>query len=278
MKVNINDYFEKNPTKEVSLIKELKDSYNSITLKKNQRDTLYKLIDWSVEFKQIPDQKPSKKISELPAEEQILPLLQKWLKNYIKYLQTPINARPAKKLADKDIVEDPALAHILSSHYTFVKKETLGQVDIQKALQMHQILMTIENIQGHFLEAYIASILCKKPYNFIWCEGQTIIAADFCKRIFVNKIPELMLIQIKNKYNTENSSSSKIRENTPIAKWHRLGKKKNGNKKSTPSYKWSKLNTIIEDITGSNPNFNEKAYLAYLEKVIKKNPKVLFNE
>lgn len=129
--------------------------------------------------------------------------------------------------------------------------------EIKQYINSHQILIAIENIQGHLLEEYLASVLCKQEFGFIWCDGKTIKAADFCKRVIVEGKPQLILIQREDKYYTENSSSSKIRDNTPIKKWYRLGKLKDENQKNKPSYKWCLLNNIVEDITNKNPELNE---------------------
>ncbi|NEW00668.1 SinI family restriction endonuclease [Bacillus megaterium] len=235
------------------------------------------LIDWAVEFEQIPDQKPSAAIKALSEEDQILPLLQKWLKNYVKSLTSPVSLRHAKPLSEKDTVEDPALAHMLSTHYKEINKVVMNPPIVKQNLESHQLLMAIENIQGHLLEDYIASVICQPLYGFIWCDGQTIKAADFCKRIVVDNTPELKLIQIKNKYNTENSSSSKIRKDTPIEIWHRLGKKKDSTGKNIPVYRWDELNQTVQEITQHNPKLNEQAYFDFLEGVIKRNPKIFYN-
>ena len=96
--------------------------------------------------------------------------------------------------------------------------------------------MSAENIQGNLLEEYIASKV--RPYGFLWCDGNIVRAVDFC-----NTDGSCML-QIKNKSNTENSSSSNIREGTSIEKWYRLGTRtRNGVK--TPDYKWETLNDLI---------------------------------
>ncbi|NLR46309.1 SinI family restriction endonuclease [Priestia megaterium] len=276
MNVNINEFFNLHPSEKEGIINQLKEEYRA-NLTSEQREKLNTLIDWAVEFEQIPDQKPSNAIKALPKKDQILPLLQKWLKNYIKSLNSPASLRHAKPLSEKDTVEDPALAHMLSTHHKEINKVIMNPAKVKQNLESHQILMAIENIQGHLLEDYIASVICQPLYGFIWCDGQTIKAADFCKKTVVNNTPELKLIQIKNKYNTENSSSSKIREDTPIEIWHRLGKKKDSTGKNVPVYKWDELNQIVEEMTQHNPNLNEKAYFDFLEEVIRKNPKIFFN-
>lgn len=274
--VNINDYLDANPEKKEPIITQLKSHYFTY-LGPIQQSNLNKLIDWAVEFKQIPDQKPSKNISALPLGQQIPHLLIKWLSNYIANLNAPLSSRQAKPISEKDTVEDPALAHMLSSHYEVVHKSSMKKEEIEQNLNSHQILMAIENIQGHLLEEYIASVICSPPYGFIWCDGQTIKAADFCKRIVVNNEPQLSLIQIKNKYNTENSSSSKIRGDTPIKIWFRLGKKRHTNGKNIPDYKWEELNKTVENITGKNPKLNEADYLDFLKDIITKNAQIFYN-
>ncbi|BBI30766.1 SinI family restriction endonuclease [Cohnella abietis] len=276
MAININDFFDLNLDKKENIITELKKKYSFLTPK--QQTNLYQLIDLAVEFKQIPDQIQSKDISALPLEKQILPLLQKWLNNNVNSITTRNNARLAKPFSDKDTVEDPALAHMLSTYFKVDNYDLTGDCGVEQHLQSHQILMAIENIQGHLLEEYIASVICGDPFNFLWCDGQTIKAADFCKRIDIHGEPSLLrLIQIKNKYNTENSSSSKIREDTPIVIWYRLGKKKI-DKKNVPDYKWDDLNNAVEGITGHNPDLSEEKYLNFLENIITHNPKIFYNE
>jgi hypothetical protein len=63
-------------------------------------------------------------------------------------------------------------------------------------------------------------------------------AIDFCNT------DGSLLLQIKNKSNTENSSSSYIREGTTIEKWYRLGTKTRGGIK-LPDYKWDILNDLV---------------------------------
>ncbi|MCI2255776.1 SinI family restriction endonuclease [Domibacillus sp. PGB-M46] len=276
--VNLNHLLDSIPQKKEDIINDLKEFYAG-DLTKDQQLTLNTLIDWIVEFKYIPAQKPSKNISEKPLDEQVLPLLKKWLSNYINSLKNPLANRKAKPLSEKDIVKDPALGYMLSLYYEIVSGRPVEGEDIEQALQAHQILMAIEYVQGNFLEGYIASVICKDPYNFIWCDGQTLKAADFCKRIVgEGGQPELKLIQVKNKHNTENSSSKTVRNNTTIEYWFRLGKRTGKNKNNIPVYKWDKLSKMVEDITGHNPKLNEEDYIGFLKDIISKNPYVLYNQ
>src|SRR6202453_1801536 len=65
----------------------------------------------------------------------------------------------------------------------------------------------------------------RSPYSesyyagWIWCSGTSVKAVDFIH--YDEKNNEWNLLQVKNRDNTENSSSSKIRDNTTIKKWFR---------------------------------------------------------
>ena len=60
----------------------------------------------------------------------------------------------------------------------------------------------------NLLEEYIS--ISVRPYSWIWCNGNVLRAIDFCSS------DGSILLQIKNKSNTENSSSSSIRTGTNI--------------------------------------------------------------
>ena len=104
--------------------------------------------------------------------------------------------------------------------------------------QAHNLFMSAENVQGNLLEEYIS--VSTRPYGWIWCAGNTLRAIDFCSS------DGAVLLQVKNKSNTENSSSSNIRQGTTILKWYRLGTRTVRGQK-VPTYKWDALNAIIND-------------------------------
>lgn len=80
----------------------------------------------------------------------------------------------------------------------------------------HQKAMSAENCIGALLERYLDFSL--RPYGWNWCCGNFVKATDFLKK---DKNNQWILIQIKNRDNSENSSSSAIRYNTSIEKWFR---------------------------------------------------------
>lgn len=202
----------------------------------------------------------------------------RWLKKLVSNRNRSFTLKEALPLSERDIVRDPALSRVLERYYV-ENNITVTPDEINLAINSHDLLMSIENIQGHLLEEYIARNICKPPFNFIWLEGEIVKAADFALYIPSrdDKTDDtLYLLQIKNKYNTENSSSVTVRIGTTveIAKWYRLGKKKQQGV-NVPVYKWSNLNAIIQDFTGHSPNLSEIGYFAFLDSVIKTNPKLI---
>lgn len=80
----------------------------------------------------------------------------------------------------------------------------------------HQQSMCAENCVGALLERYLDSVL--RQHGWHWCCGEFIKAVDFIKK---NNDGTWVSLQVKNRDNSENSSSSAIRNGTPIQKWFR---------------------------------------------------------
>ncbi len=92
------------------------------------------------------------------------------------------------------------------------------ELSLPEVIERHRQAMAAENIIGHLLERYLAAKV--EPYGWIWCAGSTIRAVDFM--IPNEKNPSTWrLLQVKNRDNSENSSSSAIRSGTLIEKWFR---------------------------------------------------------
>lgn len=75
----------------------------------------------------------------------------------------------------------------------------------------------VTNEIGNILEYYLAKRLSQ--YGWIWCAGEVVKSTDFIKKSGDGK---WRMLQVKNRENTENSSSSKVREGTNIEKWYRF--------------------------------------------------------
>ena len=91
-----------------------------------------------------------------------------------------------------------------------------AETDIHRIKREHQHAMSAENCVGALLERYIDSVL--RPHDWYWCCGSFTKAVDFVSRDHDEK---WVALQIKNRDNSENSSSSAIRGGTLIQKWFR---------------------------------------------------------
>lgn len=109
-----------------------------------------------------------------------------------------------------ETVPDPAVSHILGSMQGYSEDE-LEVISLQ-----HKESMAAENVIGSLLEGYIASEL--EDHGWVNASGNVLKAIDFVKEL---NNGEFLALQVKNRDNTENSSSSAIREGTTIKKWHR---------------------------------------------------------
>jgi len=112
--------------------------------------------------------------------------------------------------AEPKTVPDPMVRKIMAAF----KEYEVGHA--ARTEREHQLSMAAENMVGSLLERYVASVL--EPHGWAWCSGDFIRAVDLLK-------PKpgggWVILQIKNRDNSENSSSSAIRKNTEIKKWFR---------------------------------------------------------
>jgi hypothetical protein len=113
-------------------------------------------------------------------------------------------------------VPDPAVDVVLEATSGIPKQR------LREASELHRLSMAAENKVGELLEVYLATAL--EPDGWLWCCGNLIQGVDFFR---VGKSTELL--QIKNRSNSENSSSSRIRElietkGCPVAitPWYRI--------------------------------------------------------
>ena len=124
-----------------------------------------------------------------------------------------VTERYTNKPASTLNIPDPLIG-IISEEYFGI-----DSVDIEKLLTNHKIAMAAENVTGSLLEEYIATVM--EPLGWIWCSGKMVKASDFI-RFPAKKNDKPHLLQVKNRSNSENSSSSNIRKGTTIDKWYRL--------------------------------------------------------
>lgn len=189
--------------------------------------------------------------------------IERWVNNYYEAMTN----LPSSKIATpKSSCSDPVIGTIVQN----VLK--CDSDDVDEMLSIHNLFMSAENIQGSLLEEYISSEVRK--HGWCWCAGNVLRSVDFC-------LPEgPVLLQVKNKSNTENSSSSAIRLGTDIQKWYRLGtRKRNG--VLVPDYKWEVLNEIINN-NSLNPSekcsMSEEKYKDFIKGIVKNNPALITGE
>ena len=108
-------------------------------------------------------------------------------------------------------VPDKMVGLIMKFVYGYDKKE-MDMLSLQ-----HQQIMCVENSIGALLERYIFSVLWR--HGWCWCCGNFVRKIDFIK--YDDKKKNWLLVQIKNRDNSENSSSSSVRKGTEIIKWFR---------------------------------------------------------
>lgn len=136
---------------------------------------------------------------------------------------------PKTSSGKKDIAEliETGLTQLIKPSIPGTKPDTITSIIVEayydlpisnrkKAEEDHQKYMIAENITGHLLEKYISDRGIR--YGWINCPRSIIKSVDFIKKTN-NK---WRLLQIKNRDNSENSSSKTVRENTSIEKWHRF--------------------------------------------------------
>ncbi|KQQ94956.1 SinI family restriction endonuclease [Massilia sp. Leaf139] len=128
-------------------------------------------------------------------------------------------AREPRAPAAPATVPDEMVSLILQEYFG------IPAANLARAKEEHALSMGAENMVGDLLERYIASVA--EPLGWIWCSGSIVKAVDFIKPPALPGGPWTVL-QIKNRDNSENSSSSAIRIGTLIEKWHRTFSKKAG--------------------------------------------------
>lgn len=159
------------------------------------------LIKFLSEFPESSTKPRSKKIRDNFGKEE-----------HIEYLARNFNdSRRPKKPTPPNTVSDQVVSLVLSVSFG-IPEENLSRIQ-----EEHRLSMASENIVGELLERYLAEKL--EPSGWIWCSGTSVKAVDFIH--YNSEANEWGLLQVKNRDNTENSSSNKVRDNTEIKKWFR---------------------------------------------------------
>jgi len=107
-------------------------------------------------------------------------------------------------------VPDEIVSVVMQMAYGYTKGQT------ERIKVEHQHAMCAENCVGALLERYLDSVLRREGWH--WCCRDFVKAIDFVR---CGADGTWLALQIKNRDNTENSSSSAVRHNTLIEKWFR---------------------------------------------------------
>lgn len=107
-------------------------------------------------------------------------------------------------------VPDEMVSFILQQYFEYPATE------IARIKAEHSLAMAAENLVGYLLEKYIGKAL--EQLGWVWVSGDLIRAVDLLKK---HRDGTWVLLQVKNRDNSENSSSSAIRVGTEIKKWFR---------------------------------------------------------
>ncbi|MGB3403974.1 MAG: SinI family restriction endonuclease [Microcoleaceae cyanobacterium] len=173
-------------------------------------------------------------------------LVLSWLKKYNKGFENRISQRISKP---PQTIADPIIDVIINSRLQGLTLEHLEQIKYA-----HRLSMSAENILGLLLEEFLAEKLT--DYGWYCCWGDVVRHVDFCNI-------DGSLLQVKNRSNSENSSSSRVRISQPIEKWYRVNAR-------TGKYQWSYFNQKY-----STDCFSEENFIRFIQKVLNENSDAL---
>ena len=169
-----------------------------------------------------------------------------FVNKYVNGCRSRASMRIGKKSAT---IPDKIINTIIITRYP-----ELTAKNVENIVEGHKIAMVAENILGYLLEEYIYNSL---PSDWYCCWGETIKSVDFVSS-------SGKLLQIKNRSNSENSSSSSVRKGTTIEKWYRVNA-------TTGETNWQKLNEIVAGM-----NASEAAFVTFVKQTLTDNPECMF--
>lgn len=173
-------------------------------------------------------------------------VIRKWLLKY----QGGKDGRASQRTSNPPgTVSDPIIEQIIGARISALTADDLNKINYA-----HRLGMSAENILGLILEEYLANNL--EPLGWYCAWGETVKSVDF-----VHKGGRLL--QIKNRSNSENSSSSTVRNGTQIEKWFRI-------KADRIEYMWASLNEICGSTT-----LSEDSFIRFVQTTLMENPACL---
>lgn len=172
--------------------------------------------------------------------------IRKWLLKY----RNGYEGRPSQRISKPlGTVADPIIEKMVEARLSGISDDELSKITFS-----HRLAMSAENILGLMLEEYLATNLAQSGWACAW--GETVKSVDFVHS-------DGRLLQIKNRSNSENSSSSKVREGTSIKKWHRI----DANTGNTNWENLAKTHLIV--------GLSETGFIDFSKKCLTENPACL---
>jgi hypothetical protein len=177
---------------------------------------LESVLEFIYEYPVVVSKRAGIQLGAAPDEETVRTYLRRLLRGHFGKRKAKIS------LNDVRTVADPAVGAVLEA-FGHVPRRELAAFS-----EHHRRSMAAENKIGDLLEAYLANVL--EPRGWIWCCGNLLVGVDFFKPSSGTGggATERVLLQIKNRSNSENSSSKRIRElvamlgcPVKITEWHR---------------------------------------------------------
>lgn len=123
-----------------------------------------------------------------------------------------VASRLPRSPQEPSTVPDSLVSVILNEYFG------VADSNLDVVAKQHSLAMAAENIVGDILERYIASVL--EPHGWVWCSGEVVKKIDFLAPSLKDS-GKFLGVQVKNRDNSENSSSSSVRDGTAIVKWFR---------------------------------------------------------
>lgn len=174
-----------------------------------------------------------------------LELARRWLTKYWKGYDNRASKRVSRNIST---VPDPAVHHIIGGRLDHLTAEQEAEIKYG-----HRLGMQAENALGLLLEEYLATRL--EPYGWYCAWGETLKSIDFVHASGT-------LLQVKNRSNSENSSSASVRKGTTIVKWYRIDAQ-------TGSTHWHQLDALVGD------SVSEEDFLEFVLRTVEANPQLI---
>ncbi len=175
--------------------------------------------------------------------------IEKWVLKYQRGYEGRASVRASNP---PGTVADPVIEKIIAA-----RLDGLSDEDLERITYAHRLAMSAENILGLILEEYLAVNLEGHGWHCAW--GETVKSVDFVHE-------NGALLQVKNRSNSENSSSSTVRAGTVIEKWFRI-------KADRIQYMWDELNEIC-----GTSDLSEESFVAFVNATVSSNPDCLCME